>query len=627
MCGITGIVSYKAIDETEIVNMTNTLAHRGPDDTGFKLLHSHNSNLCCALGQRRLSIVDLSEAGHQPMCNEDERFWITFNGEIYNYLELKKDLLIKCHKFNSNTDTEVIIHGIEEYGVRFISKLNGMFAFAIWDNLKGELLLVRDRFGQKPLYYSNVNGKIVFSSELKAIIEDKDFIKELDFQSLSDYLQFEYLPQEKTIYKNVKKLLPGNYLIFNNDGIKIEKYWDVDFSENMLYKHLSEEEICELLRHKFKKAVNYRLMSDVPLGVFLSGGVDSSAIVATLFEMIPSKNIKTFSIGFEESSFDESSYAEKVAGIFHTDHHHQKLSSKSMIEILPEILEKLDEPFADASIIPTYLLSKFTKNYVTVALGGDGGDELFAGYDPFLANYWAEKYRFLPRYISEKFISPLVNCLPVSEKNMSLDFKAKNFLNYVYHSPVFRNQLWLGSFSFSQQNSLLERLDSADPLLKIKVPKNLSVENSLLWHYQKYYLPEDILTKVDRASMMVSLEARTPFLDVEFAEFANSLAFSLKFKNLTRKYILKKAFENKLPKSILYRNKKGFGIPLTKWIKNDLKKEIEHYLSPSFVKKQNLFSYEFISKIFNQHLVGLKDNRKQIWTLYMFQKWYEKEFL
>lgn len=626
MCGITGIIKQEKFDLSELKHITDSLKHRGPDDAGYDIFNSSTHSCFCGLGQRRLSIVDLSQAGHQPMCNENKRYWITFNGEIYNHLELKEDLLNKKHIFRSNTDTEVIIHGIEEYGVSFISKLNGMFAFALWDNLKGELLLARDRFGQKPLYYSYFNDVLIFASEVKAIVTHSDFSKQLDLNSLSDYLQFEYLPQDKSIYKNINKLLPGNYLVFNKKGLIINKYWDVNFDESSIYNKLSENELCEILLEKFKKAVNYRLMSDVPLGVFLSGGVDSSAIVATLFGMMPSKNIKTFSIGFEEESFDESSYAQKIANLFNTDHHHQKLTSKSMLDILPEVIEKIDEPFADASIIPTYLLSKFTRNYVTVALGGDGGDELFAGYDPFLANYWAEKFKLLPKSVTNKIVNPLVNLMPVSEKNMSLDFKAKNFLKYVYESPVFRNQLWLGSFSAKEQKQLLNFFLDYKPLNLLKVPDTLSKNSSLLWHYQKYYLPEDILTKVDRASMMVSLEARTPFLDVEFAEFVNSLAFDLKFKNLTRKYIFKKAFENKLPKSILYRNKKGFGIPLTKWIKNDLKKEIEHYLSYDYIKKQDLFLYDSVSDIFKEHLNGAKDNRKQVWTLYMFQKWHEKEF-
>jgi asparagine synthase (glutamine-hydrolysing) len=626
MCGITGIIKQKKFELLELKHITDSLTHRGPDDAGYDIFNSNSHSYFCGLGQRRLSIVDLSQAGHQPMCNEDKRYWITFNGEIYNHLELKQDLLSKKHIFKSNTDTEVIIHGIEEYGISFINQLNGMFAFALWDNLKGELLLARDRFGQKPLYYSYLNNLLIFASEVKAIAAHPEFTKTLDLNSLSDYLQFEYLPQDKSIYKNVNKLLPGHYLIFNQNGKSINKYWDVNFDNSSAYNKLPENELCEILLEKFKKAVNYRLMSDVPLGVFLSGGVDSSVIVATLFEMMPSKNIKTFSMGFEEESFDESSYAQKVANIFNTDHHHQKLTSKSMLDILPEVIDKIDEPFADASIIPTYLLSKFTRNYVTVALGGDGGDELFAGYDPFLANYWAEKFKLLPKSVTNKIVNPLVNLMPVSEKNMSLDFKAKNFLKYVYESPVFRNQLWLGSFSAKEQKQLLNFSLDYKPLNLLKVPDNLSKNSSLLWHYQKYYLPEDILTKVDRASMMVSLEARTPFLDVEFAEFANSLSFGLKFKNITRKYIFKKAFENKLPKSILYRNKKGFGIPLTKWIKNDLKKEIEHYLSYDYIKKQDLFLYDSVSDIFKEHLNGSKDNRKQVWTLYMFQKWYEKEF-
>ncbi|MCB5249625.1 MAG: asparagine synthase (glutamine-hydrolyzing) [Candidatus Cloacimonadales bacterium] len=626
MCGIAGIVSNTLISKKDILSMTNALKHRGPDNVGCEIFNQDNK-LNIALGQRRLSILDLSSAGHQPMSSNDDRYWIVFNGEIYNFQELRKTLTAMSYVFNSQTDTEVILNGFIEFGVEFFKKLNGMFALAIYDRQNDELVLARDRYGQKPLYYYFNGSQFLFASESKAIILHKDFKKELSMDSLSAYLQYEYLPLDLSIYKNVKKLLPGHYLVFKNYDYKIKQYFEISFSPYKQFNTLSEVELSKTLVMKLKKAVSSHMVSDVPVGVFLSGGIDSSIITALASELTGHKKLKTFSIGFDEKSFDESSYAEQVARLFKTDHHHETLSVSTLVNILPEIMESLDEPFADASIIPTYLLSKFTKQHVSVALGGDAGDELFAGYDPFLAHYWAEKYKIIPKYLSKYIIENLVNSVPVSEKNMSLDFKAKNFLKHVYKSPVMRNQLWIGSYDFDEQNRLFLAFNGNYPLNLIETPHDLSKENSLLWHYQKFYLAEDILTKVDRASMMNSLETRAPFLDNDFAEFANHLPYSVKFKGTTRKYILKKAFEGILPKSILYRQKKGFGIPLTKWIKQDLKNEISHYLSKEFVDKQSLFNYPYVYRLLHQHLKGVKDNRKQIWTLYVFQKWYEREFL
>ncbi len=630
MCGIAGIVSLNPIDKNILVKMTDSMSHRGPDDAGYEIIKS--SHYFAGLGQRRLSIIDLSILGHQPMTNEDKSVWITFNGEIYNYPELKDDLLKKGHLFKSNTDTEVIIHGYEEYGAKFLDKMNGMFAFALWDNKSEKLFMARDRFGKKPLYYSLIDKGILFSSELKALKTHPDFVNNLDVKALSLYFQFEYTPAPYTIYEKAFKLPAGHYLEFSTKGINLTKWWDVNIYENKVWKDCSEQEIIQTLTEKLSHAVERRLISDVPLGVFLSGGIDSSIITALMADIVPASRIKTFSIGFNENSFDESSYAKLVADRFGTEHHQKILSSKDMPGIIPTITNLLDEPYADASIIPTYLLSSFTREHVTVALGGDGGDELFAGYDPFLADFWANQYTRLPRLINNYLIKPLVNSLPVSDNNMSLDFKAKRFLKDVYNHPVIRNQMWLGAFNKQEQISLLSqevcnRLKDFEPLSILNIPHYSKSQLALAHHYQKYYLTDDILFKIDRAGMMVSLEARTPFLDIEVAEFANSLPASLKLNHLCRKYILKKAFKDKLPHQILYRKKKGFGIPLTKWIKEDLKKEIAGYFSSEYIKKQGLFKEEYLQAIFKAHLSGKSDNRKQIWSMYMFQKWYEKSFI
>jgi len=630
MCGIVGLVNNKnrQIDQIVLKKMTNALSHRGPDDLGLYI--SQKNGNAVGLGHRRLSIIDISRSGHQPMTNENQTIYIVFNGEIYNYKELKKELVDKGHKFNSNTDTEVIIHGYEEYGDQICNKLNGMFAFGIWDENKQLLLLARDRYGQKPLYYYQSNEDFFFASELKSLNKNPDFKNELDYKSLSLYLLYEYVPAPYSIYKGVKKLLPGNFLIWHNGQVKIKKYWDIQFNNKDIAYNVSEIEkkILDLL----KKSIEIRLMSDVPLGVFLSGGIDSSAIVALMSEIISGKNIKTFSIGFNEKSFDESSYSRKVAKKFGTDHHEKILTPKIMLDILPEIFSFLDEPFADASIIPTYLLAKFTRNYVTVALGGDGGDELFAGYDPFIAHVFASYYEKIPKYFHNKIVN-LSRILPVSTKNMSFDFKLKQFLKGIPYIPEIRNQVWLGSFSKNDQDDILS------PEIKQKLADFNTYENILstinninfrdkidkiIFLYSKFYLAEDILTKVDRASMAVSLEVRSPFLDVNFAEFVNTIPSKLKLKGICTKYILKKSLQSKINRDLLYRNKKGFGVPLAKWMKNELKPIILDIFSSSKIKNQGIFNAKAIETLLEKHFKGKQDCRKQIWTLLMFQMWKNK---
>ena len=635
MCGITGIIRNNPFQRDILETMTDTLSHRGPDDRG--IFYQQKDSLCIGLGQRRLSIIDLSHQGQQPMSDSSKNYWITYNGEFYNYLEIKKELLSKGYKFKSETDTEVFLYGYIEYGTDVFNKINGMFAVAIWDNQKNELILARDRFGQKPLYYYLDYQGISFASELKSLLTLPNISKEIDIKSLSKYLAFEYLPTPFSIIKGVNKLEQGSYLKlrFTKGSIKKEHrtYWEINLRSNLdIVSSLSQTQLEEKIISLLKKSIKRRLMSDVPLGVFLSGGIDSSSIVALLSEMMNPREIKTFSIGFEEKSFNETNYASKIARIFKTDHHEQILNLDKMLQIFPEVIEKLDEPYADASIIPTYLLSKFTQKHVTVALGGDAGDELFAGYDPFLANYWANYYENIPRIIHDKIIHPLARKMPVSTENMSLDFKIKHFLKGVYNEPAIRNQIWLGSYDKNKQKQLLSKevLDNVvlDPFSQIENElsnQTFSDTTAEIAHmYQKFYLADDILVKIDRASMMNSLEARTPFLDVELAEFANSLPSHLKIKKTVRKYILKKALEGRLPKSILYRNKKGFGIPLAKWINKDLKKEIQSTFEPAKIKREGLFQSDYIQSLLKQHFSGKRDNRKEIWTLFMFEKWREK---
>ena len=624
MCGITGVVSRQPIDRDVLHAMTDRLAHRGPDDGGLWL--GSGGGLHAGLGHRRLSIIDLSQAGHQPMVHADGKLAVTFNGEIYNWRELRTELERAGHHFTSSTDTEVLLHGWREWGEELFPRLNGMFALGVWDS--GRLILARDRFGQKPLYWWRQGHSLAFASEPKALLAHPEIEPCFDPRALALYLAWEYVPSPWSVYQDVHKLPAGHLLVWQGDEVSTRSWWRVRFEEpEPLSAAEQEARLVSLLRGSIQR----RLMSDVPLGVFLSGGIDSSSVVALLAEMMPVRDIKTFAVGFAERSFDESSHARRVARLFGTDHHEEQLSPDAMLSIQPEIFARLDEPFADASIIPTYLLSRFTRQHVTVALGGDGGDELFAGYDPFLAHMWARWYELLPKPLHQRVLHPLARRLPVSTANMSLDFKVKHFLKGVYRPAAERNQLWLGAFAPHEQLALLtpEALHALDgfhpfaPLQEAAPPALRHPQDEVAWLYQQWYLPDDILFKVDRASMMVSLEARSPFLDVELAEFANRLPAGAKLHGTTRKYILKRAMRSRLPHDILYRKKKGFGVPLAEWFKGPLQGELRRTLSPERLRRDGWLRPEAVQHLIDEHVAGVRDNRKQLWTLYVWHKWRE----
>jgi asparagine synthase (glutamine-hydrolysing) len=632
MCGITGIVSINnnPIDETVLRAMTRRLVHRGPNDLGTQVIPGPlNSGICVGLGQCRLSIIDLSPLGHQPMTNEDQTVWVNFSGEIYNYKEIRSDLIQKGHQFKSDTDTEVIVHGYEEYKERLFEKLSGMFAFALWDARRGRFVLARDRFGKKPLHYWRYNNGLAFASEIKAFFHHPEFHPQLDLKSLSKYLAYEYVPVPHTIYKDVFKVPPGNYLTYDGATISIKPYWDIDFTENSI-GNLKQNDIEQTLVELLKKAIEKRLMSDVPLGAFLSGGIDSSTIIALMSELMDPHLIKTFSIGFEDKSFDESYYAYFIAHHFKTDHRRRMFRSSEMVDILPEVWNFLDEPLADASILPTYLLSKYTRESVTVALGGDGGDELFAGYDTFLAQRLARLYSIIPDVVTNSIVSPFVSRLPVSGKSMSFDFCMKQFIKGASKQTSIRNQQWIGSFLPDQQRNLFNP-EISDNFRDFDVYEDLRLSLSgrkfrdwvdeMNFIYERFYLGENILTKIDRASMAVALEVRSPFLDLEFSEFVNRLPSRYKLHFFTRKFILKKALKNKLPNKILYRKKKGFGIPLTNWLRYDLRPMLEETFSEDRMKREGLFNFAYIRKLMDDHFEGRMDNRKQLWTLLMFEQW------
>ncbi len=619
MCGIAGFVGKG--DKDVLKKMSQTLYHRGPDDEGFYFENG------VGLGFRRLSIIDLN-TGSQPIFNEDKSIAVIFNGEIYNFKELREGLLAR-HNFYTKTDTEVIVHLYEELGEKCFEKLNGMFAIAIWDKKNKKLVLARDRMGKKPLYYFWDEKNFIFGSELKAIKAHPAFVAELDLASLNKYFLYEYVPAPGSIFKNTKKLLPGNYLVLKDGRINTESFWDTTFHN---HKINSEKEILARMDNLINDAVKIRLVSDVPLGVFLSGGLDSST-VAYYAQKNSNQKINTFSIGFDDPSFDESAYARRAAKFLGTNHHEDVLTSRQTQELVPRIFDFLDEPLADASIIPTYFLSKFARQNVTVVLGGDGGDELFMGYPTFLAHQFSGIYEKLPEFLRKNVLEALVACLPVNLNNMSFDFKAKRFIKGLGVRPEYRNQIWLGAFGREERaklfrpeiwNELKNKNEFEDIDREVDVLGAEAAINKIIKLYQKHYLADEVLVKVDRASMAASLEVRAPFLDYRLVDFMNSVSFDQKMKNFQTKYLLKKLMDGKLPRDIIYRPKKGFGVPLAKWFKKELKPLLLDLLSQERIDKEGLFNYPYVEKLLNDHFEGKKDNRKLIWALAVFEMWREK---
>ena len=632
MCGIVGFLTSKAtvIPECEILRkMRDVLIHRGPDDAGEFIRPIDEKGPFVFFGHRRLSIIDLG-TGHQPLSNEDETVWVVFNGEIYNFRELRSRLENLGHQFKTYSDTEVISHAYEEYKENCFKYFNGMFAIGIWDEKENRLILARDRLGKKPLYYSLIHGCIVFASELKAIMAYPSFPREVDPASFMKYLFFEFVPCPHTIFKDAKKIPAASYLIWDKKGIEVKQYWspfDPQRGENNPSEVEAERRMMELLENSVKR----RLISDVPLGIFLSGGIDSSAITALAQKEVPGK-IKTFSIGFEDPSFDESKYASLASRYIGTEHHEQMMTPADLLNIVPGLPEILDEPMADASILPTYLLSKFTRRYVTVALGGDGGDELFAGYPTYLAHKYADRYE---RYLGvlHSTIHHFGKLLPVSDDNISFDFKVKKFLSGIGHPPGVRNSLWLGSFSFSEIHKALSpeflghfnEMRVTDEIISHEKEFPFADQITLVQYLDmKLYLQESILVKVDRASMACSLEVRAPFLDHELVEFVIGLPSHYKLRGMSSKYILKKALKNHIPDEIIHRKKKGFGVPIAKWVKGELRGLFEDLLSPHRIRKEGFLNPEYVVSLLQDHLFNKKYNRKQLWTLLVWELWMDR---
>ena len=636
MCGICGKYNINGgrISEDLLIKMCRSFSYRGPDDEGTFIAPY------IGLGHRRLSIIDLSHSGHQPMSNEDGTIQLIFNGEIYDFKKLVQELKSKGHMLKSNTDCETIIHLYEDEGIDCLRRLNGMFAFALWDTRRKRLWIARDRLGIKPLCYYWDGQRLVFGSEIKAILCDPDVPREIDFEALDLYLTLNYIPAPWTIFKNIRKLNPGSYLIAENGKISVETFWDIPAGQEScdpVTDPLPSDEKLGFekfrLHELLEDAVRRRLVSDVPLGAFLSGGIDSSIIVALMARNSGSP-VKTFSIGYKDlPSFDETNYAREVARFNNTEHYEFKLGYRDILDAFPSVLENFDEPFADSSAVPTYIVSRETRNHVAVALSGDGGDELFAGYRMYLGEYWARYYSMIPAFCREKMIAPLINALPDSRDNPGLEMvrRIKKFVRGMGRTFPERFYGWREIFPYSMRQSLLKKPPAGNLYLEL-VHKIVEKEkerfpcdiiNLMLYMDIMGLLPGDMLTKVDRMSMVNSLEVRVPFLDHTLVEYVSSLQGNTKLRGRTGKYILIKTFQDLLPSSLHNRPKRGFEVPIGAWLKNDLRFLIDEYLGEEHIRRQDFFNFKIIKDLIDKHMKGKQDTSWHLWNLIVFQHWYK----
>ncbi|MDZ4850286.1 MAG: asparagine synthase (glutamine-hydrolyzing) [Pirellulaceae bacterium] len=634
MCGITGGVWYRpdrAITRTCLDSMTDALTHRGPDDRG--IFYSTNNTdtaqsltsplASVGLGFRRLSIIDL-DTGHQPLGNEDGSIQIVFNGEIYNYRDLRRRLEGAGHQFATQSDTETIVHLYEDLGLECFAHLNGMFAIAIWDSRKNQLVLARDRMGKKPLYYAQQDGRMLFASELKSLMCVPDIPKAIDPGALDLYFTYQYIPHPWSIYDGIRKMVPGEVGVYQNGSWETKPYWSIDWQKE---ENKSRAQAIEEVRELLTDSVRLRLRSDVPLGAFLSGGVDSSLIVAIAQRQLD-EPIRTFSIGFTESEFDETRYAQLVADLLHTEHCRFEVTPDAL-SILDKLVYHYDEPFSDSSAVPTWYLCEQTRKKVTVALSGDGGDELFAGYDRYKALQWSEHVqRFVPHHLLSK--SRWLQHLGESPNRQSFMRRVKRFSEALGQPPAQRYMRWLQIFGESQRlemyrEDFIERLPNRDPFQFLEQAWNRAGGRDLISKASvadlQTYLPCDLMTKVDIASMAHGLEARQPFLDYRMVEFAASLPVHLKYRWRKGKRLLEDAFGDMIPKEIWRRPKMGFGIPLGTWFRGPLRKMTESLLLDSDARCHAYLRPEFLQTLMDNHFSNRSNEGYRLWNLLSLELW------
>jgi asparagine synthase (glutamine-hydrolysing) len=617
MCGICGIVSLEGetVDPAIAGAMNETLVHRGPDSAGSF------AEGCAALAARRLSIIDL-EGGDQPIGNEDGRVQVVQNGEIYNHAELRERLERAGHVFRTRCDTEVLVHLYEERGPAFVDQLRGMFAIALWDRLERRLILARDRFGIKPLYYRVEHGELSFASELKALLRVPGFSREIDIDALEAFLAFNSIPAPLTIFREARKLPAGHLLIAHGRDVSLRRYARPRPVEADRTRAESEDELAEELRERLRDSVRAHLVSDVPVGVMLSGGIDSSALAAIAARESPYK-ISTFSIGFEERSFNELEQARLVAEHYSTDHHELVLRPDA-VELLPKLAEAFDEPFADSSALPTYLVSQVAADHVKVALSGEGGDELFGGYYTYVADTLAPRVGWLA-----SAARPFVERLPSSSGKASLDYKAKRFARAAHLPALERHHAWKEIFSPDARASLLDgRRSELDPLDIYRARYAETEGADELARLQDVdtgiYLVDDLLVKTDRSSMAHSLEARVPFCDAVVAELALALPRPMRVRGLAKKRLLRKAVAPLLPNEIVRGRKQGFSIPAAAWLRGDLEPFAREVLSPEAVSRQGFFRPEAVTALLDRHVARREDLSRQLWGLLAFTLWSER---
>jgi len=620
MCGITGVVGSLRTDREVLAGMNATIRHRGPDGEGTFWSEQ------VGLSMRRLAIIDIA-GGDQPIFNETGDICVVYNGEIYNFLELRPELEARGHHFATQSDTEVIVHAYEEYGVDCVERLWGMFALALWDSRRDLLLLARDRVGKKPLVYyaDSARGGLAFASEIQALLAHPAVPRELDPRAIDDYLTYLYVPAPGSAYRHIRKLPPGHRLVWQSGQIDVRPYWQVRYAEKL---QIGEDEAVEQFGSLFRDAVRRRLIADVPLGAFLSGGMDSSSVVAEMAEL-SSGSVKTFSIGFGERDFDELRYARQVADRFGTDHHELVIEPRAL-EVLPTLVRHYGEPYGDSSAIPQYYVSRLTREHVTVALNGDGGDELLAGYERHWAARVAARYDTIPRFVRHGLIRPLIPLLPEPRQRRAFLRRAKRFMAAA-HLPVFDRYLqWVGAFTPAQKAQLyspefattLAGNDSGHWLREALAPEpNLDAVDAVIRADTLLYLPQDLLVKVDIASMASSLEARSPLLDHRLVEFCAAMPSSYKLRGRTSKWLLRRLMRDRLPPEILTRPKMGFGVPVGEWLRTDLRPLLEDTLLSDRAQQRGYFQPAAVRALVDEHLTHRADRTSHIWGLLMLELW------
>lgn len=614
MCGIAGYWGLN--DKSLLERMTDVLKPRGPDDSGYFMDER------VGLGMRRLSIIDLT-TGKQPIHNEDETLWIVFNGEIYNFQELRMVLEKKGHDFYTQTDTEVIIHAYEEYGINCVRRLRGMFAFAIWDCRNKELILARDRLGIKPLYYCFVDGVFLFGSEIKSLLQYEAYHPSIDYQAMHDYFSYLYVPPPLTIFKDIYKLPHGHYLIFKDRNMIINRYWDVRFME----ENFTEDYYINRTRHLLEDSIKLHMISDVPIGVYLSGGIDSSTLVG-LASSISDEPLKTFTLGFYEEDINEAKHATEVAEFFGTEHQEFMVDADAL-KLLPEIVAQHDEPFGNSTSIVHYLISKYISRDVKVALSGTGGDEVFAGYPKYLGVYLADYYNKIPRLIRTAFEKPLY-LLPESRKQRDYIKWGRRFINSASMPPPERYCSLVSYFSekekskmYSSRINAIELKDSSVFCKDIfKSAPSTDINKKVFYTEFNTFLPYNILEYTDKTSSAASIESRVPFLDHVLVDFSSSIPFNIKLKKMTLKYVLKKSMADILPKFVIKRKKTGFNPPTGSWLDREIDSLLDEYLSKEAIIDSGIFSQEYIKELVNVHKSKKENKDLMIWSILFFQAWY-----